>query len=157
MSALMATKANAHLLVVGNRRTSTFQRQARRLGVESHVTFLGPVDDPTACYAAADVYVQPTCYDCCSLVVLEALASGLPVITTSYNGAGELLTKGRHGYVVDDPFDPAPLADSMTKLLDGAIRLEMGINARALAEQHSFERNAGEIRDLYDEVVGNRE
>ena len=57
MSALMATKANAHLLVVGNRRTSTFQRQARRLGVESHVTVLGPVDDPTACYAAADVYV----------------------------------------------------------------------------------------------------
>jgi len=156
MSALMATNADAHLLVVGNRRTSAFQRQAQRLGIESHVTFLGPVDDPTACYSAADVYVQPTCYDCCSLVVLEALASGLPVITTSYNGAGELLTQGQDGFVLNDPFDPAALADAMAKLLDRALRGDMGINARALAEQHSFERNAGEICELYGEVVAKR-
>ncbi len=156
MSLLINAKANAHLLVVGNRRTSTFQRQAQRLGIDSCVTFLGPVDDPTPCYSAADVYVQPTCYDCCSLVVLEALASGLPVITTSYNGAGELLTEAQHGYVVDDPLDPAPLADRMTKLLDNAMRVDLGINARSLAEQHSFERNAREIRELYDEAAGRR-
>lgn len=156
MSKLMATQANAHLLVVGNRHTAAFRREAQRLRITPHVTFLGPVDDPTACYSAADVYVQPTCYDCCSLVVLEALASGLPVITTSYNGAGELLTEGRHGYVLEDPFDPAALANSMTKLLDAVVRSGMGINARALAEQHSFERNAREIRDIYDEVCNRR-
>ena len=60
-------------------------------------TFSDAVDDPVPLYAAADVYVQPTWYDPCSLVVLEALAAGLPVVTTRLNGAGELITSGREG------------------------------------------------------------
>jgi len=156
MSRLVDSNADAHLLVVGRQRTSAFRRQARRLGIGPNVTFLGPVDDPTRCYAAADVYVQPSYYDCCSLVVLEALASGLPVVTTKYNGAGELLVQNQHGYVIDDPGDPGPLADAMQRLLDPGLRKTMGISARTLAEQHRFERNASEIRELYDEVYCQR-
>ena len=47
--------------------------------------------------------MQPTYYDPCSLVVLEALACGLPVITTAQNGASELLTDGVDGYVLTAP------------------------------------------------------
>lgn len=148
---------DVHLVVAGSRSTRRFQAEARRLGLQECVTFVGPVADPVPYYSAADVYVQPSRYDCCSLVVLEALASGLPVITTSYNGAGELLSAGQDGFVIDDPFDDVSLAASMSHLLDADARSMMGRNARLLAEQHSFEKNAREIRDLYDEIQGLRD
>ena len=66
-------------------------------------TSLGFVPDIRACYWASDFFVSPTYYDPCSLVVLEALACGLPVITTACNGAGELMTDGREGFVIPAP------------------------------------------------------
>ena len=73
-------------------------------------------------YFAADFLVHPTFYDPCSHVVLEALACGLPVITTRYNGASELLHPPREGYVIDDPHDHERLAWCLTQLLDPARR-----------------------------------
>ena len=67
------------------------------------VHFLGFHPDIRECYASSDFFVLPTYYDPCSLVVLEALACGLPVITTAQNGAGELMTDGREGYVSPRP------------------------------------------------------
>ena len=74
------------------------------------------------CYFAADFFVHPTFYDPCSLVVLEALACGLPVITTRYNGAAEVLHPPREGFVIDDPHDLDQLAGAMKQLLDPARR-----------------------------------
>jgi hypothetical protein len=62
----------------------------------------GWVDDMAPFYAAADLAVQPTFYDACSLATLESLASGLPVVTTRANGGSELLTPGVDGIVLDD-------------------------------------------------------
>jgi UDP-glucose:(heptosyl)LPS alpha-1,3-glucosyltransferase len=79
----------ARLAVVGGRPLWSHQRLARRLGVANRVAFIGAVNDPVHLYMAADVYVQPTFYDPCSLVVLEAMACGLPVVTTRHNGVSE--------------------------------------------------------------------
>ena len=144
---------SVRLAVVGGKRTRRFASLARRLGIADQVHFVGSVDDSRPYYAAADVYVQPTFYDPCSLVVLEALASGLPVITTRCNGAGELITSGEQGYVLDDPGDDAALADAMGEFLDETRRYWMSMAARELALQHPFSRNVDEVIVVYEEVV----
>ena len=75
------------LLVAGNHRTGPYERLARRLGIVDKVLFLGPRRDVHNCYFAADFLIHPTFYDPCSLVVLEALACGLPVITSRFSSA----------------------------------------------------------------------
>ena len=70
---------------------------------------MGFYPDIRDCYWSSDFFVQPTFYDPCSLVVLEALACGLPVITTAQNGAGELMSNGRQGYVLSAPEPQAEL------------------------------------------------
>ena len=131
-------------------------RRAAALGLSRHVTFTGPVRDPAPLYAAADVYVQPTFYDPCSLVVLEALASGLPVITSRFNGAGELITPGREGYVLDDPADVDCLVEHLESLCDSDLRRQMADAARQLALRHSFARNVDELLGVYGEAAQRR-
>ena len=91
---------------------------------------MGRIDNPVPYYAAADAYVQPTFYDPCSLVVLEALASGLPVVTSRFNGVSELLTQGREGYVIYDPADHYELAEALVPMFNPARRAAMGQASR---------------------------
>ena len=66
-----------------------------------HVQFLGEVPDPARIYSAADIFILPTIYDPFSNACLEALACGLPVITTRSNGFSEIIEHGVHGSIVD--------------------------------------------------------
>ncbi len=150
---LQSARHAGRLAVVGGKRIEPFRRMARRLGVSRQVHFLGAVEDTIPYYAAADVYVHPTFYDPCSLVVLEALASGLPVITTPFNGAGELMTPGEHGYLLDDPADAVTLSRQMSHLLDNDRRRRMSLEARKLALRHSFEENVNRVLAVYREVA----
>jgi len=129
------------LMVAGSPRTGRYERMARRLGVADKVLFLGPRRDVHNCYFAADFLVHPTFYDPCSLVVLEALACGLPVITSRLNGASELLNPPRDGYVIGDPHHYYHLADCMTQLLDPARRQAASKAARQTALEWSFDRH----------------
>ncbi len=103
-------------------KTAEFERLAQRLGVADRVRFVGYCADMRNAYFAADFFVHPTFYDPCSNVVLEAMACGLPVVTTRYNGASELLHPPLEGYVIDDPHDHERLAACLTQLLDPARR-----------------------------------
>ncbi len=85
------------LWVVGKGRIAFYQRLAERLGVAHRVKFWGPVAETAPFYQAATVLALPTLYDPCSNVVLEALACGLPAITTAANGAAEFITPGENG------------------------------------------------------------
>ena len=93
LARLRGRRLPLRLLVVGGKRLYRWRRQAARLGVAAAVEFLGPVEDTLPYYAAADIYVHPTIYDTCSLVVLEAAACGLAIVTTRCNGAAELITE----------------------------------------------------------------
>lgn len=165
---LVAEGAPARLVIVGGKRIKRYAQLARRCGAVTSggppgrpaggqaVTFLGTTDDPVPYYAASDAYVLPTFYDPCSLGVLEAAASGLPSVTTRFNGAAELLTDGVDGYVLGDPADDKAFADRLRALLDRSLRRRMGEAARRLALEHTFDRNCEEILAVYREVSGVR-
>jgi UDP-glucose:(heptosyl)LPS alpha-1,3-glucosyltransferase len=138
------------LVVAGGRRQPA--ARCRR----GETLFLGSVDDPAPLYAAADVYAHPTWYDPCSLVVLEALACGLPVVTSQYNGASELMRDGKEGYVLTDPADSVVLAAHLQTLLDQELRQHMGQQARALAEAHTLTNNFRQLAALYQEIARQR-
>jgi UDP-glucose:(heptosyl)LPS alpha-1,3-glucosyltransferase len=141
------------LLVVGNPKFEAYQRLAWRLGVADRVSFVGPQRDVQNCYFASDFLVHPTFYDPCSLVALEALACGLPVITTRFNGASELLAPPRDGYVIDDPHDHARLAWCMTQLLDADRRTACSQAARRAAAHWTFEQHYREIVNVFEEAA----
>jgi UDP-glucose:(heptosyl)LPS alpha-1,3-glucosyltransferase len=143
--------ADVQLAIAGGK-----PRKARSADGESFIHYLGPVDDAAPLYAAADLYIQPTWYDPCSLVVLEALASGLPVITSRFNGAGELLSGGVDGYVMQDPSDDGELAGLVSGLLDPIVRRRFASAARKLALQHTLERNCQQILAIYREIAASR-
>ena len=111
------------LVVAGHPKTGAYERLARKLGVAERICFVGPRRDIERCYFGADFLVHPTFYDPCSLVVLEALACGLPVITTRFNGASELLNPPREGYVLDDPHDHVGLAWCMSQFFESGRRM----------------------------------
>lgn len=143
------------LVVAGNGRIREFRRIAESYGVGDQVRFIGDLPDPRPIYQACDVYVQPTFYDPCSLVVLEAMACGLPVITTKYNGVSEIMSPGREGYVLSDPLDADGLAEYMRSLADPLHRHATARCARQLAEKNSLERNCEQILNLYLQVRPN--
>jgi UDP-glucose:(heptosyl)LPS alpha-1,3-glucosyltransferase len=148
--------ATFRLLVAGNPDTSAFERMARRLGVADRVRFLGYVGEMRNAYFAADFFVHPTFYDPCSHVVLEALACGLPVITTRYNGASELLQPPREGYVLDDPHDLDRLAGTMTQLLDPARRAACAQAARRAGAQWTFEHHYRQMLAVFAEAAARK-
>ncbi len=76
-------------------------RGNQRYYKSKHVRFLGEVPDPVRIYSAADIFILPTIYDPFSNACLEALACGLPVITTRSNGFSEIIEHEVHGSIVD--------------------------------------------------------
>lgn len=145
------------IVVVGRAKPGPYERLARRLGCAHRLLFAGPLDDVLPAYAASDVYVQPSWYDPCSLVVLEAMACGRPVVTTRFNGASELMSEGREGFLLDAPSDVVRLAQTMHELMDADLRRVMGDAARRTAEEHPLERNFKEMMDVFRLVVEQRE
>jgi UDP-glucose:(heptosyl)LPS alpha-1,3-glucosyltransferase len=145
------------LVVAGNPNFRAYERLAQRLGIADRVVFAGHCADMRDAYFASDFLVHPTFYDPCSLVVLEALACGLPVITTRANGASELLHPLREGYVIDDPHDHDRLAWAMGQLLDPARRSAYGLAARKTAAQWSFEQHYRELLKVFAKAAARRQ
>jgi UDP-glucose:(heptosyl)LPS alpha-1,3-glucosyltransferase len=96
--------------------------------------------------------VHPTFHDPCSLVALEALACGLPVVTTRYNGASELLSPPSDGQVIDDPHDAPALAAAMTRMLDHGYRSAASQAARQTGNRWTFEHHYRALLDVFGEV-----
>lgn len=152
LSRLVADGKKARLVILGGKRPASFVSLARQLGLAHRVAFFEPVSDPRLFYASADVCLHPTWYDPCSLVSLEALASGLPVLTTRFNGVSEMMTDGVHGFVLADPANDEALAGKMSLLLEPELRGSMSESARQLALEHTLERQTEEFLSLYREI-----
>jgi UDP-glucose:(heptosyl)LPS alpha-1,3-glucosyltransferase len=105
------------LLVAGRGRTAFYERLASKCGVSERAKFLGLRSDADRLLAASDVSVLPTIYDPCANVCLEALAAGKPVVTTSANGASEMISQGENGFIIEDPADINCLADACRQAL----------------------------------------
>src|SRR5205823_307631 len=101
------------LLVAGRGDPSRYKTTRLRFWREDPVQFLGEVADLAPVYAAADIFILPTIYDPFSNACLEALAGGLPVITTRSNGFGEIIEDGLQGSIVDNPANLVGLRDAI--------------------------------------------
>jgi UDP-glucose:(heptosyl)LPS alpha-1,3-glucosyltransferase len=137
------------VLVVGKDDPSASAARARRQGVGDQIIFAGTTEAPADFYMAADFFVLPTRHDSCSLVVLEALAMGLPTISTIFNGACEIMTPGRHGFVLDDPGDVAALAEAMRQMLDPKTRAQMREACLGLRSELSFNIHVDRLEQIY--------
>ncbi|HEY1685503.1 MAG TPA: glycosyltransferase family 4 protein [Tepidisphaeraceae bacterium] len=144
------------LLVVGKESPSPYLQQARELGIEKQILFAGSTLDIYAYYSAADFLVLPTMRDSCSLVVLEALAMGLPVISTASNGACEIMTNGQHGFVLPHPKDIPALTEAMGHLIDPSTRANFAGNCRSLRSKLSYDHHLSQMLDIYSQAVLNR-
>jgi UDP-glucose:(heptosyl)LPS alpha-1,3-glucosyltransferase len=144
--------------VVGKEDPAAYASIAKQLGVGDRVIFHPPTPTPEEFYRQADFFVLPTRHDPCSLVVLEALASGLPVISTRFNGATEIMNPGTHGFILDDPADEDALASAMRDLCDDERRREMSNACAALRPRLAYAHHLDELLAVYDRVVeGKRE
>jgi UDP-glucose:(heptosyl)LPS alpha-1,3-glucosyltransferase len=132
--------AHAVLLVAGRGAAGPF---LRGLPVQARVRtrFLGPVSDMPACYAAADVFALPTLYDPFSNACLEALAAGLPVVTSRANGFSEIIENEREGHVLDVPEDIDALAAALLAWVDPVRRQDAGQCCAAKAAAFTMEAN----------------
>ncbi len=155
-AALIPPAATYRLAVVGHPKVGQYERLATRLGVRDKFLFLGHRSDPKEAYFAADFLVHPTFYDPCSLVALEALACGLPVITTRFNGASELLSPPSNGLVVDDPHDALSLANAVTAMFDPSYRATASLAARRAAQAWTFEHHYAALLAAFDTARARR-
>jgi UDP-glucose:(heptosyl)LPS alpha-1,3-glucosyltransferase len=140
------------LLIVGGKRPKPFLSMTRKLSLSQNVIFVETVEDVLPYFAAAEACLHPTWYDPCSLVSLEALACGLPLITTRYNGVCELMTDGKEGFTIENPSDIGSLAGRMEQLLQSSLRVQQGVAARALARKHSLNDQKEKFLKLYREL-----
>ncbi len=130
LTALSRLPDSAYLLVVGyDKARLHYKRLARQLGIASRVSLVGAQADPKPFYGAADVFVLPSLYDPCPNAALEAMACGLPVITSTKCGAAELVTDHDAGFVCD-AHDLDALTAHMSMLTDLHARTGRGERAR---------------------------
>jgi UDP-glucose:(heptosyl)LPS alpha-1,3-glucosyltransferase len=149
-------RKHLYAVVVGRDNLTPYVRQAQRLGVENRVLFSGPTRRIDAFFHAADFLVHPTYYDPASRVVLEAMAAGLPVITTRFNGAAEKITTGREGFVIDSPADLDGLVQAMAALCEHKRQRMMGVAALQAVAGLTMESHARQVRALYADIVAER-
>lgn len=143
---------NLHLAVVGEIKGSSYPQLAEALGLSERVHFLDYRRDVAEIMKAADFFVFPSRYEACTLALLEALASGLPVITAVTAGGAEVVTPAC-GIVLSDSEDKKGLIEAMSTLTnDPERRRQMGGAARAVAEQHSWVSKAQSYLDLFEHI-----
>ncbi|WP_022662409.1 glycosyltransferase family 4 protein [Paucidesulfovibrio longus] len=139
------------LHVAGGRGAGRWVKLARKLGVEGRVRFLGRVEDMPSFYATGDLFVLPTFYDACSNAIMEALASGLRVISSACNGSAAFLPPEN---VLDDPADSKALAHLAARVANGPApgefvwpdRAQSGMDAWVALVNDLLERKAHDER-----------
>jgi len=132
---------------VGRGQSRKALRLIRRYRLEDAVHLLGPVRPPMRAFAAADVFLHLSWHDSFGFVILEALAAGLPVITTRFAGASELLEHGVSGMLVD-PGAPEEILSCVRGLMEDPVRDRMGTAAAEVAAKHPEEENLRTVLDV---------
>lgn len=151
--ALRDTPPQVQLLVAGNTdKISSFQMKAATLGISSRVHFLGPLANTTIAYYAADALAHPTLEDSFGMVVLEAMAHGLPVIVSNKNycGVSALLTDHVHALLLADPLNVSTLTEAILCVLySSELSERLRNNGLYLAHECSWRATALAYEALY--------
>lgn len=157
LRAVAASGLPCHLLVLGrDKRSGRYRELATRLGLAGRAHFVGAKGDVRPYYAAADVFIMPSIYEPFGNANMEAMAMGLPVITSTKSGAAELVRSAAAGYVCD-ALDFEAQARAIVALADPAVRASAGRAARAIAEQHSLPKMIDRLVVLYTRILAKRQ
>jgi len=148
---LAKERRDFRLVVMGRGRKERYEETIEHLGIADMVSFLGETSTPEAIYRQADALAHPTFYDACSLTTMESMASGLPTITTKWNGASALIAPDE-GYVIDGPEDIQGLVDAIRGLFSEDRRVAMGKKARLKLEKFTIARNVDFMENIFREV-----
>jgi glycosyltransferase involved in cell wall biosynthesis len=124
------------------------RRRARELAVEKDILFPGQIDAPTY-IPALDILAHASSFEAFGYVFVEALSSGVPIVTTRVGGTDELISNGTTGYVCD-PWDASTFADYLKFLVEGPHRRSaMSAMARERAAQYSVDQMVDSVAELY--------
>ena len=141
------------VLVAGRDNRAPFLAQIRSLNLEGRVCFEESSPDVMQFYAAADVYAGPSLHDSFALPPIEAMACGLPVITSVSNGGSQIITEGFDGFILNNPGDSAALAQLVRQLYQHPdLRRNVGENAARTAQSYTWERTASDTWEFLKEA-----
>jgi UDP-glucose:(heptosyl)LPS alpha-1,3-glucosyltransferase len=153
---LLSGKEDIRLMIVGSDSAKPYQRFAVENRLDKQVLFLGPQTDIERYYGAADIFVLPTRYDAFGSVFLEAMACGLPIITTTNSGASELVQEGKDGFILKTR-EPDELAKRINELLSfPSLRISMGKLAAEKAKNYTIGKHVSKVLELYERVRAGR-
>lgn len=159
VAALRSEGAPVRAIVVGRerpRRLAAFRAEARALGVADAVCFAGPQADVEPYFAAGDLFVFPSHFDAFGMVILEAMAAGLPVIASARAGASECVRRGETGEVFADPQDARAVAALVGRFLAEDVRRRCAEAARREAARYSWDAHLERLLGIYEEVAAER-
>jgi UDP-glucose:(heptosyl)LPS alpha-1,3-glucosyltransferase len=137
----------ARLIVAGKGNRAPYAAQAERLGLRDRIVWTGPRPDVDRLYAAADLVALPARYEPFGNVHLEALASGVPVLSSVHAGGAELIRNGVNGWVAAEVSGPR-IAEGLERLR-AADRCTLAAQARASAEPFSYAAQVERFEALY--------
>lgn len=144
---------NVRLLVAGRGDERRYRTRRLRFWRKDPVHFLGEIADLAPVYAAADVFILPTLYDPFSNACLEALASGLPVITTRSNGFSEIIEDRVHGSILDNPANLIGLRDAIQFWSNSSRRDACRLVNIKRASQFDISTNVAQTLDVINQVA----
>ena len=143
------------LIVAGKGDIKKYEKMAKASGIGKNVIFTGMIakDKLIDLYLASDWYMMLSKFDTFGMVVLEAMAAGLPVIISGNVGARDVVQEGENGFVIDNPSDTDLIASRLCLLLDENIRGKMSAAAHQTAAQNTWESVADKYSDLYQQTL----
>ena len=145
---------NVKLFISGSGDEKFYSQLAELKQVRERIIFVSGSSNLWEYYAASDVFVFPTIYEPFGLVIVEAMASGLPVITSRVAGAADVIIDGVNGLLLRDPSDVSDLAAKIELLLSNArLGKTMGVRARKAAEKLSWDAVAEKTLEVYNRIL----
>jgi UDP-glucose:(heptosyl)LPS alpha-1,3-glucosyltransferase len=152
---LKASGVSARLIVAGKGNENKYARLARDAGVAANVIFTGRLDKDTLIrhYLAGDAYIMLSVFDTFGMVVLEAMAAGLPVIVSGNVGAKDVVREGENGFVIDDVRDTHHIASKIRLMTRPATRRTMSQAALDTVRQNTWADAAEKYARLYGAII----
>ncbi len=158
LSKLKSQKRKFKLLIVGKGNIKKYTQIAQKAEISSNIIFTGPVskEKMIKIYLSSDFYIMLSKFDTFGMVVLEAMAAGLPVIISSNVGAKDLVREGKNGFIINNTSDSDYIAAKIDELCNENIRNRMAEAAYQTATQNTWDHVVAKYKKIYTDILAAR-